>query len=543
MTKKAFKAFCKYKQGLDSDEASEDWKELEASNADRDHLGRHGALQIEADLGSKKFERKEQGIEQRVEEGCDRVKKPKKEDVEALKHLAHASTASSSDAFFAGKWNASSSFISPQKAGKSAEDDQDEEEGEGAVADSKPTADSNYMTKVFEDCNKAMVSAKDNIALGLRQGQAKLDSLPTGTLSIENIGSDRAYTSYVATLKIRMEVGLIWMGANSTADVVLLAKNQLAIVDGSMDEGGQQAGGPELEEAKKDHEKAEGPAAQEQVEAKPLVEGLATFQETVKQEEKANDDAKSAADSGGKPTEKSTADEPPEESTAKAADARDGDKGSGAKEDSATDAGKNASDAARPEPDAAGAAGCNHDAEQQQGEKRKHAEASASSATTPPAKYLKIECKSLGELFEQHPRKIPVCNKEQLKPLSEMSKSLDDIFDIGFKEEVDAFKVRFEGEVAMAKELGAALGKGIAAVKAHVAQKLARQSRGIAKKQTDLEKKQLADTKVQAKAVAARLRAPKSDTNQAYPLTQVQIDSFKQIAKGAESDLKMQSIL
>ena len=214
LTKKQFKAWARYKEGMATDSAEEEWAALETSSAKRDHSGRKGQLQIEVDMGSHDFNVRETYIDQAVEVGSQPVKNPKQEDIDGLKNYVHKSVPSSADGFFQGRWN---SDAQPEKIEEPAATSarETEEEIEEVVVDS------NHRAKIFSTLDEAWDKQRTEVVKNIRSGQACLDELSDHEAEFPELKrDDRAFTSYIETLEFRMKVALIWLGCEDTHQMV-----------------------------------------------------------------------------------------------------------------------------------------------------------------------------------------------------------------------------------------------------------------------------------------------------------------------------------
>ena len=110
MTRKNFCAYGRYKMGWDTDSIDSEWGHIVNTAKEKDNLGRKGETRYEVDLGKTRHSDDEDYVDSAAKEGTSRVKKPKVEDREALRHFAQTGAAAWSDAFFHGSAKVDQAF-------------------------------------------------------------------------------------------------------------------------------------------------------------------------------------------------------------------------------------------------------------------------------------------------------------------------------------------------------------------------------------------------------------------------------------------------
>ena len=211
LTKRQFRARGKYKDGLESEEIEEDWAHLDRTSHVRDFKGRNGTLRLEVDLGDSNLADTEKYIESATKEGSQRLKKPKDQDLEALRAFALSSAGQSSDGFLQGSHTIdemapgmiASSVTKAQKRASTGEPDEAEEEAAPELE-----IESNARTLIYDKAVTKWDGLGDSVRTASR---AAWDCLEEAGASLIGTRGDTALNFYMETLNARVQTGLLFL--------------------------------------------------------------------------------------------------------------------------------------------------------------------------------------------------------------------------------------------------------------------------------------------------------------------------------------------
>ena len=167
MTRKNFNAHGRYKMGWDTDSIDSEWTHIVNTTKETDNQGRKGAQRYEVDLGKTRHSDDEDYVDSAAKEGTHRIKKPKVEDREALRHFAQAAAAASSDALFLGSAKVDQAYsgqlvVPPTppscKKGRKVEEELVEEDPVEELE-----IETNKRTAIFEKCKQQWHDMKGNM--------------------------------------------------------------------------------------------------------------------------------------------------------------------------------------------------------------------------------------------------------------------------------------------------------------------------------------------------------------------------------------------
>lgn len=392
------------------------------------------------------------------------LKKPKREDAEALRYFAHtSSTSQASTAFLAGRWN---SEWKPEKANSDEDMGSEDAQGDGAAggngSGSGGQVDLVKRTGIFTKAEKTFSSVRSQLEAAVSSAAGRLLSVPGVEAELGTFEGDKAFDSYCKTLVFRAHIGMVCLGTLSSAS---LRRTTLSLKDIGREKD-----------------------TKDDAADKPM--GLGAL-----------GGGTQAASGGGEALEPATVEG--------AAVAPSPAEGAGPEAPAGPSAASASATAPAPTPGPASA-----DAGTSEAKPGDNPQEAVQRALTPKSlDYITCPYSTFKEAFDRNPRKLPIKSPDDLATVSDMQQSLNGVLELEDVAEIEAFQATWQRNVAAAKALIASIGKGDAAVKQHIANKRSRLAKDKKIAKTEEEKKHLEATKAKAKAIAEKLKASRVQTD------------------------------
>ena len=590
MTYRQFWAWGTYQQGLNDAEILEDWTSLTEGKAPVDHDGRKGKPRYMVNLDEIEYTKRETFTEGASIQGSEKIKNPKNEDLESLRWYAHTSADSNSNnAFLAGRWNAERGAAerASASAGGRAQDVDDESAAAEDLEAVQDDMDPNEKTAIFGTSEKQLVSLSDNMDSLLRQMVECMHSMPETYVALPMLLEDRAFQSYLDTMSVRVQAGMLWCGFVDSWSVVAPKRTmpQAILCDAPRDGSGVIGESREIDDgagapSKRPHSgagdtppgsdvgavadagstavaKPDAPDAGSTAAAEATADGSDAKRVRITGKAKAPvksilvvapGTAAQGGDSDGEREEEEEADD--EEAHVEDAEKEN----AAAKEDQPVvdevdkqeveehTGAQPATQTPRPSEEVS------TEPEKSLGTMSPTTTSISSAAMSDVGRgdvhsagvvadkvgdavmnVIRMKHKSFEELFRAHPRKIPVTDTGNLKTRAQMQQELDELLDMEMKSAVDEFRQGWALRIACALALKIAMKKGHSCVKGHINKQQSKIANDKKRAQVAKEKDHIARTRAKAKASADRINSAQGQPKSSVPLSQVNFSALKPV--------------